>query len=55
MKTGDVYHSIRQELHDAYGDYGVGVLRSSLMGTQAEWGTGSLASLLTLETDGFTG
>ena len=42
MKTGDVYHSVRQELHAAYGDYGVGVLRSSLMGMQAEWGTCSL-------------
>ncbi|KAK7087186.1 ribonuclease P/MRP protein subunit POP5-like [Littorina saxatilis] len=31
IKSNDVYFSVREALHAAYGDYGIGVLKSSLM------------------------
>lgn len=35
LKTEVVYRSVRDALQQAFGDYGMGVLKSSLVGMQA--------------------
>ena len=46
VKTGDVYSSVRRALHAAHGDYGIGVLKSSLMGMVGHVNCRSIHSLI---------